>query len=40
MKVLKYDEMTNCILVEKQSGTAADFIEEYKKIENFVYDEL
>eukprot|EP00826_Nyctotherus_ovalis_P031053 TRINITY_DN2478_c0_g1_i8.p1 TRINITY_DN2478_c0_g1~~TRINITY_DN2478_c0_g1_i8.p1 ORF type:complete len:477 (-),score=112.30 TRINITY_DN2478_c0_g1_i8:92-1522(-) len=40
VKVLKYDEVTNCIVVEKQSGTAADFIEEYKKIENLVYGEL
>ena len=40
VRIYEFDKETNCIVVERISGSAADFIEEYNRLKAIVFDEL
>lgn len=40
VEICKFDAETNCILVSRVAGNSIDFMNEYKRIREYVFDEL
>jgi hypothetical protein len=40
VEIRRYNKEINCILIERISGNSIDFIEEYNRIRDYVFDEL
>jgi len=40
VEIKRYDKEINCIMIERISGNSIDFIGEYSRIRDYVFDEL